>query len=323
MSQEIDELKTKIHVLNSSLWESRNKWPRVEAWLANFSGQVAGVDEERLHALYILSQFVYFGSREMRELLRALYRDLVACPLLQAIRKSMGGARDLNRIEEEFEKELKATRFFGVGNPSESGTHLLYFFRQENGLRKSLFWETHKIFSRTQRADGTFSDTLRDDSIKRYVFIDDLCGSGSQARDYSKDLVENLLSLNPRAEVCYYALFATQKGLEFVRQHTRFMRAEAVYELDSSYRIFEDNSRFLADLPAYLKKDLFRKMAEHYGELLYPRNALGFSDGQLLMGFHHNTPDNTLPIVWSSGEGSTSWTPIFRRYPKIYDFSSI
>src|SRR5258708_5620751 len=161
MPNEMEQLKTKIHILNTHLWEGRNKWPQVEAWLANFSGKVAAVDDERLHALYILSQFVYFGSREMRELLRSLYRDLVACPLLQLIRKSMRGTRDVDRIAIEFEKELQATRFFGVGNPSESGTHLLYFFRQENQLPKSLFWETHKIFSRTEARSGSFQHSLQ------------------------------------------------------------------------------------------------------------------------------------------------------------------
>lgn len=316
-----DDLKNKILALNNSLWEGRNRWPQVEAWLANFSGEVAPVETERLHALYILSQFIYFGSREMRELLRALYRDLVAYPLLQDIRRSLGDVRDLSRINEQFEKELQATRFFGVGNPSESGTHLLYFFRQENRLPKSLFWETHRIFSRDELSGGSSAERLREPDLKRYVFIDDLCGSGDQARDYSSDLVERLLALNPHAEVCYYALFATDTGLNAVRKNTRFTRSGAVYELDASYRVFSDDSRFLSNLPADLTKDLLRKMAQHYGEKLCPQYALGWRDGQLLIGFHHNTPNNTLPIIWY-GEDDVSWTPAFRRYPKIYDFSS-
>ena len=164
---------------------------------------------------------------------------------------------------------------------------------------------------------------MRNPNVKRYVFIDDLCGSGDQAKDYSSELVDRLLTLNPNAEVCYYALFATGKGFDVVRKETRFTKVEAVYELDPSYRVFDAGSRFFADLPAYLTKDLFHKMAEYYGEMLFPDNALGWRDSQLLVGFHHNTPNNTLPIVWSGGSGGTPWTPIFRRYPKIYDFSSL
>ncbi len=304
-----------------NLWEGRNKWPQVEGWLGNFSGEVAPVEVERLHALYILSQFIYFGSREMRELLRALFRDLVACPLLQEIRASLGGTSDLVRIEEQFQAELKATRFFGVGNPSESGTHLLYFFRQENGLPKSLFWETHKIFAREEGAGGLIQQVLRDPAVKRYVFIDDLCGSGDQARDYSTDLVERILELNGEAQVCYYALFATKSGIDTVRQQTRFTRCEAVFELDSSYRIFDESSRFLSDLSDVFTPTLFRQMSQHYGLKLCPDYPLGWRDGELLIGFHHNTPDNTLPIIWFSEPSKAAWTPIFRRYPKVYDFS--
>jgi hypothetical protein len=45
--------------------------------------------------------------------------------------------------------------------------------------------------------------------------------------------------------------------------------------------------------------------------------ALGFGDCQLLLSMHHNTPDNTLPIIWFD-EDEALWTPIFKRYNKIY-----
>ena len=40
-----------------------------------------------------------------------------------------------------------------------------------------------------------------------------------------------------------------------------------------------------------------------------------FRNGQLLIGFHHNVPDNTLPILWFDSPNA-DWRPIFRRYPK-------
>ena len=44
-------------------------------------------------------------------------------------------------------------------------------------------------------------------------------------------------------------------------------------------------------------------------------NSLGFKDCQLLLGFNHNTPDNTLPIFWYD-EKNYNWYPIFKRYKK-------
>ena len=46
-------------------------------------------------------------------------------------------------------------------------------------------------------------------------------------------------------------------------------------------------------------------------------NALGFGDCQLLLSMEHNTPDNTLPIIWFD-EDEKMWRPIFKRYNKIF-----
>lgn len=39
----------------------------------------------------------------------------------------------------------------------------------------------------------------------------------------------------------------------------------------------------------------FKKIIEHYGSPLYS-NPFGHSDCELLIGFSHNTPNNTLPV---------------------------
>jgi hypothetical protein len=318
-----EEMKTKVLVLNERLWEARITWPRVEAWLENFCGEVVDADAERLHALYLLTHFLYFGSRQIRELLRALYRDFVLYPILASVRSTLGGSRDVAQLTAGVNRELAATRFFGVGNPSESGTHLLYFFRQENGLQKDLFWETHKIFHRTRSREGVRTEGLREPGVKRYIFIDDLCGSGNQASDYSTDLVEDIRRLNPEAAVAYHPLFATSDGIRNVRERTQFTTVECLYELDPSYKTFSAESRVLADIPPQLQRDLLLRMTEHYGRRLIPDHCLGFEDGQLLVGFHHNTPDNTLPIIWFGDQTGPPWKPIFRRYPKIYDSPGI
>ena len=41
----------------------------------------------------------------------------------------------------------------------------------------------------------------------------------------------------------------------------------------------------------------------------------GYGDGQLVLGMHHNIPNNTIPIIWWESDNDT-WTPIFRRYKK-------
>ncbi len=305
-----DRLISKIKVLNETIWEQRAGRQQVEEWLSNF-----GPGEERLHALWLLSQFMYFGSREMRELLRALFRDLVKYPIVASIRQARSNTRDHVALGEAFSEELQHTRFLGMGNPSESGCHLLYYFRQENKLPKALFIHTHEIF---HRIGATGAVTLRFPDATRYVYLDDFCGSGDQASQYSSTVLEDVKRLKPDTELAYYVLFATESGLQQVRHATCFDRVDAVFVLDDTYKCFGAASRCFVAVEPGITKECAERISRSYGQTLWARHPLGYKDGQLLLGFHHNTPDNTLPIIWYDEETGPAWTPIFRRYPKIY-----
>jgi len=307
-------LIAKIKTLNETVWERRATEPAIEDWLNNFARSSSASHDEQLHALFLLSNFMYFGSRQIRELLKAVYRDLYRYPIIQSVRRANGDTLDSFVIDPEFRAQRNATRFIGVGNPSESGCHLLYYFRQENGLPKDLFIHTHQVFTRV--GGGTLQ--LRDSNVTRYVFLDDFCGSGKQGAEYSRDLVEDIKRLNPHAFVAYYVLFATTQGINRIRSNTLFDEAKAIYELDSSFKCFSSESRYFRTKESEVDLGFCEQMCRQHGETLVGgTHALGFDDSQLLIGFHHNTPDNTLPIIWFDEPGKVSWIPIFRRYPKL------
>lgn len=328
-----DELLAKIKNLSETIWEGKASEPQLNAWLDNFATSANGSkDECTLHALYLLSQFMYFGNRQMRELMRVLFRDLYRYPIVEQIRKAHNDTTDIALISREFQDALDRTLFLGVGNPSESGYHLLYYFRQENGLPKTRFAHSHEVFqrkrlskwqmlqallfSRKARYAGTL--TLRQPNINRYVFIDDFCGSGHQGWAYSKDIVEDIKSFDSAIEVSYFVLFATTKGMDFVRKNTAFDVVHCVYELDDTFRCFSPLSRYFPSHSKKITATFAEQMCRFYGSSLVPDDPLGYDDGQLLIGFHHNTPDNTLPIFWYDEPGGTNWMPIFKRYPKNY-----
>lgn len=159
---------------------------------------------------------------------------------------------------------------------------------------------------------------LRDATVSRYIFIDDFCGSGKQGSEYSRELVEDIKRLDPHASVAYYVLFATSEGIDKIRTKTAFDAARAIYELDSSFKCFSMGSRYFQTSPAEIDRAFCEQMCRGYGtKMVPPPHVLGFEDSQLLIGFHHNTPDNTLPIIWFDGPGGVPWKPIFRRYPKL------
>jgi hypothetical protein len=154
--------------------------------------------------------------------------------------------------------------------------------------------------------------------VTRYVFIDDFCGSGEQGTEYSRDLVEEIKRLNPRLFVAYYVLFATAQGISKIRTETAFDAARAIYELDSSFKCFSAGSRYFRTPTPEIDPGFCEQMCRTYGaRMVVAPHELGFDDSQLLVGFHHNTPDNTLPIIWYDEPGGVPWKPIFRRYPKL------
>lgn len=307
MSYSSNDLHSKIKILNETIWEGRFRKEVVDYWLYNFEN----ADQEK--ALYLLSKFMYFGIKEIRELLKSLYRDLYKYPIVQEVRKSLGHTLDNNQIGNSFEKILAKTRFLGLGNPSESGTHLLYFFRQENLLPRDLFIHGHEIYKRDTATDKS---VIKDRSIEHYVFIDDLCSSGKQACDYSSDLLKQLKTDLPTVKTAYYALFALQGGLDKVRRDTSFNDVNAIFVLDESFKCFSDISRYFDDETPFQKDDV-KQMCERYGNVIESSKPLGYNIDQLLIGFHHNVPDNTLPIIWSEGNTQKSWIPILKRYTKL------
>lgn len=322
------DCEKQIEVLNATLWENRALKPQIEEWLSNFTA-----DLDKTYALYLLSRLMYFNSSNMRNLLKALYRDLYRYPIIEKIRRENENTLDENIIETEFKKMLSKTRFLGVGNPSESGVHLLYYFRQENNIPKHLFVNTDDVSER--HSDGTIS--LRSNFIdaEHFVFIDDLCGSGKQATTDTnvKRCVSDLRALKPMAHISYLMLFGLSDGINHIQNSELYDYVQALIELDDSYKCFSNNSRYFInnlydkttaqDIAYRYGYELMSDYARSLGcdsvkqDQIAKKHALGFNNCQLLLSMHHNTPDNTLPIIWFN-EIEGLWNPIFKRYNKVY-----
>jgi hypothetical protein len=314
-----DDLVRRIKTLSERLWEGHCKAPDIDAWLSNFDGRHStDLATEQLHALHLLASVSYFGLRELRVLLRAMFRDCFRYPIIQHLRADLGGVCDTAEIQARFASELAATRFIGMGNPAESGTHLLYYFRQENRLPRTLFVHQHELLT-SAATDSTVD--FADANLKRVVFIDDLCGSGEQSVRYSRTLLRDLRNVASRRsrklEFQYLVLFGTTSGLARAKSESDFDLVDAVSELDETYHTYGVNSRVFRKPPDGIGKDVSEVIARAYGSELWPAWPLGYDDGALLLAFHHNVPDNTLPILWYE-EGQLLWTAAFPRRPKIY-----
>lgn len=323
------QILDKILSLNDILWEGRIVKTKLDRWKANFK-----TDEERVAALYLLSKFMFFNERCIRMLLEALYRDLYRYPIIRQIREDNGHTLDEKLIETEFKKVLDATLFESVGTSSESSAYLQYPFRQTCHLHEYHFrpysWRRHPITGQNERLPR---------AIRYCVFIDDFCGTGNQVTDNKevKEKIDYLRSNNPTITIYYFTLISTLKGKEHVRNTPGlFDDVDSVIDLDETFECFSDQSRIFEkgclidkNITEQFCRDYGKELMKHYLsnvvrmpgsvqmiEQVAENHSLGYNNCQLLLGMHHNVPDNTLPIIWYDEE-HTLWNPIFKRAKKI------
>jgi len=309
--------EAKLRTLVNHAWDREVDWHEIEAWASNFSGEFLSADEEQVHALLGLTAFVYFSRRMVREMLRALFRDRFEAKLIQRLRRANGNTRDALFLRTLFQGQMSVTRFIGVGNPSESGAHLLYFFRQINRISKNNFADIAGAFEPYDDG-GVIKLRPRDPTIRRFVFFDDLIGSGTQASSYLSNQLAAIRAHDPTIELCFLSLFATTVGLRVLNRPALFNgRAECLFELDKTYRAFSKVSRYFRGAPSWFDRKKLFQVAVGYGKKVKPRIPLGYKRGQLLLGFSYNTPDNVPPIFWYDGK-RLPWNPVFMRYEKIY-----
>ena len=140
----------------------------------------------------------------------------------------------------------------------------------------------------------------------------------TQASEYLSQHLAKLRAIDgEKLDIRFMSLFATNDGLNKLNQPSMFNgKAMCLFELDDTFRAFGENSRYFSNPPEWFDINLMRRLITHYGSKIWPDHALGYKDGQLLIGFSHNTPDNTLPVFWYDGN-SPPWSAAFVRYHKL------
>jgi hypothetical protein len=108
-SDVIDELQVKFKTLDETLWENRAKWPHIEKWAAQFKSAPDATDDEQVQMLFLASHFMYFGLREIRALLRSLFRDLYQYNVVARIRNLRNHTRDRHLIASELQQPFTHT----------------------------------------------------------------------------------------------------------------------------------------------------------------------------------------------------------------------
>lgn len=200
------------------------------------------------------------------------------------------------KIQAVFGDALRDVLFFPLGNSSaSSGSMYLYQYRKE--LRLS-------------------EDNFKQDDFEKYlnrnvniVFFDDIIGSGNQAtRFFNKNLK------GKPAKCYYFSLLGLQEGISYIKSNAEFQAVVAGQILTDEEMAFSENSYVFTEK----ERDIIKPICEKYGSQLFKKHPLGYDNTQALIVFPHNTPNNTLPIIWASNDNETStgeiqWRPLWNR----------
>jgi hypothetical protein len=316
-NKQIEKLKYQIQNLSTWLWGHRVLDKDIDDWLKNFDTTLNNQNKERFIALSILSQFMFYDQREIRQALKSLYKDKYIAPLVKKYRNDTASL-ELNEYEKYLEESLQKTRFSSIGNPSESSSIVLYFFRQRNKIPKNLFIHSCEILMDEQY-----------NNLEQLVYIDDISGSGSQATNKSiRNIIDKIREKIPDIKISYFTLFATTEALGVLKESNLFDSIDTVFELDETYKVFSETSRYFRINSSckeyfseicktkYLNKfELGMEDISKNADGTYNNKECGFANGQLALGLFYNIPNNTLPIFWAN---SNQWQSIFKRYSKKY-----
>lgn len=226
----------------------------------------------------LLDHFTYYNSNMVRDVVKMLH----------------------NKIVTNFNIDVDNIWFVPVGYVTKSGCVIAYYYRSVNELKEERFISSNDI------------NRIINKSNIGVVFIDDYIGTGHQARQVWEFVINPIIEQFSDCSFFYCTLVGREEGIEYIRESTGFevLVDKVIY---AEQQPFNEKSRIFENA---IERKKAEEIVRKYGEILYPGNALGYKDSQALIGFFYSTPNNTLPIFWSTNE---RWHPLLPRNESFRD----
>ena len=136
----------------------------------------------------------------------------------------------------------------------------------------------------------------------------------------AKVLWEDVLAKNPNHAMAKANLAECERIIERMDfQKRQLEREKERIEAETPLKVIcvelldERDRVFSPDCPVFDDDDERQRAHEicrRHGEMLCPDFPLGYDDSQALIAFEYQTPNNSLPVLWSNAK---RWMPIFER----------
>jgi len=300
---------------------------------------------------FIRRRLVFVSQSEMRLLVEACYPDLIKAKLMETISEQKSIAPwSIRQIvqSEEYRILLRRSLFLGMSD----GARIDEFRRANTGkisheqiyqtyelsdaraqkMQKELVEDFPNLFKRNANSDET--------TFQRLFLMDDFSASGTSYLKYDKDTDV----LKGKIGRFYESLFDTKKELSKIFD-TKNLKVyiiiylcteQALRAIESNFNKLEEKFRHRPELLAmHLIPDTFKldpvkdkeiyeicQKDEYYDKDIENKHTgqggadvkMGFGKCALPLILHHNTPNNSVPILWSYE--NLRFEGLFQRIPR-------
>ena len=289
--RKIVEIARDLHYQGRPITEDR-----VRAWLEQF-----GPSENQKVALLLLERLKeqgYYDQAMVHSKCEALHRMM--------LQEFASGGEFAKVVERRKIRNVFVTHFEGDGR---SGGRILHDYRNANGLAASLVGSIDEAarFVAGQRKRG------KEFGI---VFVDDFIGTGGSCVEGLRKFGSKLGKEQPADDkmvIGVAAIVGFKAGIESVRENgivdyhvitaDEFGIEERAFAPEAN--VFDTDEERLAA----------GALCKNIGQVLEPKQPLGFGESEALVCFHYRCPNNTLPVFYKSGAvyQGREWIPLFPR----------
>ena len=267
---------------------------RLEKWLSNVSSS-----NEQLILFRLIPKLFYIGKSEFDTLYRIAFNTISTRWII-----------DINdlKFDSQFDKN-----FIGLIDkvwfcPITDSMRINQFYHLNgiNGPDKRPEWRSLKAFGSKDKIQA-YIKKMQFDNI---VLLEDFVGSGNQI----KEPIEFAANEFPNINFLVVPIVMCPKADSVVaelEQKYKNVRVKPVIRLNSDSFIEEKKEDNKDD---YFKSvhDISNKYHPQMKKAGYKGHPLGFRKMGSLVVLHTNTPNNSLPLIWSSSD----WYPIFNRHKR-------
>ncbi|PHI17994.1 hypothetical protein CEQ90_20260 [Lewinellaceae bacterium SD302] len=303
-------------------------------WLNQFD------ESDRSKAIEVASKVRYYSDSQILEIFESNQNKVLEIVKNYRFRlkKWVRSKKSNDSIKIKYQKDHYRRKFrqgfndvitFPIGFDGKSGVSMGYKYTHTKAYRDSKLFKLDSLLEDVKIKENGDIEFKSGNKIRHkyltvdVILIDDIIGSGGTLLKFIK---EHIIPFFKKIDVVKIRIHIS--SIVILKQSSKrlkeFAKANEMVVSFKEYgekldRCFSSKSSVFGYRPRMIP---IREMCYRYGEELYTqkkfsekgvsykKNPLGHDNSQALVAFSHATPNNSLPIIWST---ANNWIPLIAR----------